>query len=369
EPVDSALLKAYGDKYKYYKDIPREEEDFEKALSAIELAMYKLGQVYAQKLDEPDSAIKTFEGMLDRFGDDSDYTLRARYALYNLYLQEGKTALAEVQKSVILNDHPKTVYAYLILGKDPNELKEEEADFRFAYGGLFSSYEEEQYETSLGFSEFLLAQAEFADNPDELDLARLYYIKGMSYGFLGEKDSLRDILTYVVSNYPAHEVTPIAQQTLNYMTKGLPKKAAPTGGSGDAVSKSDPRFKGFKEEPGTNDKVFVLLYIDKTLITRNEATTKIANFNKSYYKEKKLKAFVFMYKQTHLLPYISHFKTIEEAQKYIDGFMNDDVSKEIMKTGEEKIFYITNTNFKIAYGQKRMTDYLAYYEGILTAEE
>ncbi|MEZ4851514.1 MAG: hypothetical protein R3B93_23470 [Bacteroidia bacterium] len=35
--------------------------------------MYKLGQLYAQKLNEPDSAVKTFEALLDRY-EDSIYT-------------------------------------------------------------------------------------------------------------------------------------------------------------------------------------------------------------------------------------------------------------------------------------------------------
>ena len=77
--VDSALLEKYGEKYQYYKDIPVTDEDKEIALTKIEEAMYYLGQIYSQKLNEPDSAIKTFEALLDRF-EETEFTLQTRYA-------------------------------------------------------------------------------------------------------------------------------------------------------------------------------------------------------------------------------------------------------------------------------------------------
>ena len=56
--VDSAMLEKYGDNYKYYVDIPDTEERKEESLAMIEEALYKLGQIYSQRLEEPDSAIK-----------------------------------------------------------------------------------------------------------------------------------------------------------------------------------------------------------------------------------------------------------------------------------------------------------------------
>lgn len=377
EPVDSTLLVKYGDKYSYYKDIPKTEEEIAEAHIKIEEAIYKLGQLYAQKLNEPDSAIKTYEDLLDRY-EDSEYTLRARYALYNLY-REKKNPIANIHKNFILTEYPQTVYAYLIQNKDPKELKKDEADFKFAYDGLFNAYRNQQYETSLGFSEFLLAQAKFGEN-QELDLAQLQYIRGMSYGFTGEKDSLRNILTRVVKDFPEAEVTPIAKKTLAFMDKGdgglsgsATDKKTPKGETltiaspeGDLANPENPLYRGFNEKVKPSDKIFVLMYVDKNKISKVEANSKVSDFNKKLYASQKLKVFTFLYKNTHLLPYISNFKTIEEASKYIGDFLADESSKAVINTAEEKIFYITHSNFKVAYGQKRMVDYIKYYENILS---
>lgn len=376
-PVDSTLLSQYGEKYDYYKNIPRTEEEKQKSLEKIENALYRLGQLYSQKLNEPDSAINTFEYLLDRF-EDSEYTLRARYALYQLYSEKGNP-IAEVHKNFILNEYPNTPYAYLILNKDPNELKKDEEDFRFVYDGLFSAYNQKEYQTSLGFSEFLLAQ--YGDEERiGVDMARLQYIRGMSYGFTGEKDSLRNILTEVVDNFPDAEVTPIARKTLGYLNQGLPSAPAKSGPAGSTADKpagaADPSlgnlkdpaneiYKGFAEKPGPNDKIFVLMYVDKSGISKSDATTKVSDFNKTNYKDQNLKVFTFLYKDSHLLPYISNFKTVETAAKYIRDFQASPAATDILQGPDDKIFYISHTNFKVAYGQKRMTDYLAYYENII----
>ncbi|RMG56609.1 MAG: hypothetical protein D6722_26250 [Bacteroidetes bacterium] len=369
EPVDSTLLAQYGDKYQYYKDIPFTDEQIADAHASIQEALYKLGQVYAQKLNEPDSAIQTFERLLDRYGDDTEFSLQSRYALYQLYISRGNP-LAQVHKNYILNEHPETVYAYLIQGRDPEELYQEEADLAFAYGGLFNAYAEKRYETALGFSGFLLSRAMLSEKLEDLDLARLYYIRGMSFGYLGEKDSLAKILTYVVNTYPEHEVTPIARRTLGFMDNPQPAAnqpqaaTAPPSQGGGANNPKDPRYQGFTDQVRPNDKIFVLLFVPKDQISKNDATTRISDFNKKGYSGARLKVFTFLYKQSHLLPYISQFGSVAEAKKYITDFQNDPLSQELL-AGESTIFYITHTNFKVAYGQKRMEDYIAYFQNIL----
>ena len=201
----------------------------------------------------------------------------------------------------------------------------------------------------------------------------------MSYGYTGKKDSLRDILTYVVNQYPKAEVTPMAQKTLSYL--GGPSGAGPGANpslanqqdlrpTGEpekpAVDASDPRFQGFNDKVSPSDKIFVLMYIDKNRISKRDATSKVSDFNNTNYGGKNLKVFTFLYKQTHLLPYISHFKTLEEAKNYIEDFRASPQAQAILTSSDEKIFFITHTNFKVAYGQKRMTDYISFYEDVLS---
>jgi len=370
QKADSLMKQEFGDNFKYYADIPKNGDDSLKSETMIEEAMYGLGRIFSQKLNEPDSAIKVFESLLDRY-ENSDFDLRSRYALYQLY-KDLENPIFNVHRNFILNEHPKSIYAYLILGKDPNELKEEENDFSYAYTGLLTSYRNRQYETAIGFSEFLLGQFG-TDNP-KLDYAELHYIRGMSYGYMGNRDSLRDILTYVVNAFPEADVTPIAKTTLDYMNTGKTKGTRPTStptsqtkeeGDGSLSDPNNPRYQGFALEPKPNDKIFVLMYIDQKNVKKGDATSNVSDFNKKNFPKLNLKTFTFLYKSQFLLPYISHFKTQEEAVAYVNGFLADPMAKNLLPAETDRIFYISHSNFKVAYGRKRMEDYMLFFEHII----
>ena len=369
EPVDSSLIKQFGANFTFYKDIPLSPDARTAALGKIEEALYKLGQLYYQKLKEADSAVKTFEILLDRF-EGSEFTLQARYALYQLYTEQ-KSPLAFIQKQIFLDEFPQTVYAYLVQGLDPNLLKANEEDYRFAYDGLLNSYQAGEFETAIGFSTYLLAQERFKDDPN-IDFAKLYFIRAMSYGYLGYTDSLETILTHVVSTYPKSEVTPRAQKTLEFLRNGAPMASKPAPEQQPAaapdspgINATDERLKGFTEEVRNTDKVFVLMYIDQNAITKADATTLLSDFNQASFPALRLKVFTFLYQQTHLLPYISNFSSVEEAKTYITTLMTTPAGTRMVTNTGGRVFYISHSNFKIAYGQKRMEDYLLYYDNVL----
>ncbi|MCI4670823.1 MAG: tetratricopeptide repeat protein [Bacteroidia bacterium] len=369
--IDSSLVKEYGDKAKFYSDIPSTDEAKEAAHLEIQKAYYGLGQLYYQKLQEPDSAVESFETLLEKYPE-TEYFLQTRYALYKLYREELRIQAYRVHMDYILNNHPNTVYAYLILGKDPNDLKKGEEDFYFAYDGLQKAYENKEYESSLGFSEFLLTQEKFI-TLENVDVAKVKYIRGMSYGYLQDKDSLFAILTRFVGEYPEHGLTPMAKKTLGYMQTGIPEDTGVSSltdesgnKTGEALLKDpkNPDYAGFSDKLKTKEKIFVIFYVDKTKTKKEALKSKISNFNNSKFSGNGLKVYVFLYKQTHWLPYIASFKNLEAAKDYLDEFREDPIHGELIKEGD-KIMYMSHTNFKVAYGQKRMANYLNYYEHIL----
>ena len=110
------------------------------------------------------------------------------------------------------------------------------------------------------------------------------------------------------------------------------------------------------------------MYVRKEKISKADATKLINEFNKKAYAQSRFKVFAFLYKQTHLLPYISTFKSVEDASGYVDAFKADPSSGAIISSTDEKVFYISHSNFKVAYGQKRMADYINYYEYIINGK-
>ncbi|MEO1588790.1 MAG: hypothetical protein AAFS00_15985, partial [Bacteroidota bacterium] len=168
---------------------------------------------------------------------------------------------------------------------------------------------------------------------------------------------------------PDHPVTPQAKATLGYLQNGVPETPTPTsattgGATDDLTNPQNPIYKGFSQNIRAKEKIFVILYVDKSNITKEDARNKIADFNKKNFASKKLKSFVFLYQQTHWLPYIANFGTVDDAQKYIRAFQSNPVSQQIMQDGDQ-IMYMSHSNFKVAYGERRMEDYMKYFSNIL----
>lgn len=373
-PVDSTLTKEFGDKAKYYQPIPFTAEARKTSDGAIEKALYDLGQIYSLRLQNKDSAIAVLERLLGRFPE----TERAASAHYTLYSQKLPDSLrAKPHRDWILKNEPNSVYAMLMLGKDPVLAQQELHSFRAAYSGLYDLYEHKQYATAVGFSGYIL---ENFKEQGEINFSEVLFIRGMCYGYAGMKDSLRTILTKVITKYPKAEITPKAKKILEGMAPAkpaqnlaTPQPAAATAGatktdSGDPKDPANPAYNGFKQSITAGDKLIVLFFIDVKNIGKNEIQTKLADFNSANFKGKDLKTYVFSYGSTHWVPYVSTFNTEEEAKAYMNAIQESSVARELMRTSADRVVYMTQENFKLAYGKKRMQDYLLLFDNIINVK-
>lgn len=402
-PEDTALAKMYGeDRYIYMKEVPTSAEAKLAANEKIETAMYKLGILYDQKLMQQDSALKTFEKLLNRYPT-TKYLLPVQYALYRIY-SEKNSPKAQTYKNYILQLYPKSIYAMLIQGVSPEIIAAEGKEYEFAYSGLFESFSNRQYETSLGFSEYLIGQ--YQDYTD-VALDQVYFIRALSYGHLGKQDSLRAGLERLIQKFPAGKTKPKAQDILD----ALNGKGQPTGmngaGSGEnpaeAIAKSkqhsaaggeemagatgegnktevnvpaeevqkppvdpnDERFAKYSKDKPTGN-YFVVYFFPKGVVTDVEAKSAVQKFIAEKYPNKALKAIPFNYKNKEnkefILPYITRFGTAAEAEAFMTDIAASAVHTLFSKNGSPKLFYIMSENWNAAYNSKKIEEYIEYFD-------
>lgn len=381
---DSVKMKEYGENFAFYENIPFKEEDKKIGNEKLEEAYYKLAQLYDQKLNQQDSAVKTYAKLLKRYPE-SKYLLPTHYAMYRACKNMGKTEEANVHKKFIIDNYPKSIYAMLLQGIDPKDIASEGQDFQYAYTGLFKAFRFRQYETAIGFSSFLIGEY---DGHNDLAMEKVYYIRALSYGYLGELDSTVALLNKVIKNYPTAPTKEPAQRILDAIAK-LPKgtttlpdpnaetaKENPDGeetaGKEEAekvmnepcpkINESDAKYDKFRVKPRPTEKYFVLILINKDNMPQEDIKNKIADFNTQNFRDNRLKVAVFSYKEDYLLPYINSFSNEEEAKKYIKQFYGDKLTDGIMKAPTDRIFYIAQSYFAAAYGERKMEDYLDFYD-------
>lgn len=376
-PEDSARYKEYGENYAYYKDIPYAPEAKEIALELIENAYYRLGNIYDQKLSQPDSAIAMFNTLLKRFPE-SKHLLPANYSLFRIYKAKGNAKYVQ-HKDFILNDYPKSIYAMLIRGASPEEIAEQTQDFEFAYKGLFGAYRDKQYESALGFAGYLIEK--FHDHTD-VRMDQVYYIKALCMGYLGERDSLRSGLTYVVSKFADSPVKAPAQRILDALAgmspggdlkgtldsnTGQPKKTdeAPKPAP---IKKDDPRFKNFNSNPKPNSPFFVMFYLDTQEMTETERQQIVSDFNKQKFAGKSIQKIPYEENPTSksLILTVRSFNSEFEAVEYIWQLSDAGLMDFLLKKPADRAVWITQENFTVGFGKKSLKDYLLFYDNVLT---
>lgn len=359
---DDPMKELYGDKYVWYKDIPKSDEDLASAHKKIEDALLGLGQVYRDKLNQPEKAIETFESLIRRYPD-SDQAPKAYYALFRLY-EDLDPYRADDYKEYICEHWPKGKYCKLANNQDVGEeAKQAKDECKSAYNALYATYKSEDYSTVVSFADFNIGRFETCAL-----VPNMYYLKGMSYGYMKNLDSLKSTFLLIRDNFPEAEITPTVIQTLAKMgvsskvavtPKDSEEEANPEEGASD---RNNPRFKGFTEIPKANENFYVLYFVNKESISTNELKIKIQDFNKTNFKDKNLTTSIFFYKKVQHIGYISQFKKVQDAVEYIELAEEDSDIEEVLQKEGERIVFITPTNFKTAYGKRRFADYFLFYD-------
>jgi tetratricopeptide (TPR) repeat protein len=358
-PVDSGLVKLYGDKAKYYRDIPKTEEDIAARHQMIMEAMFGLATVYNNKLNMPDSAVAVFTRLTRRYPE-SDYYLKSLYAIYKIY-EKTDDIEADKYKSRICTKDPTSLYCKLCNNQDIQaDLKALDADFQGAYNALYAQYQSKEYSTCIDFSNFIGQR--FVGHED---MPKVYYLRGLAFGYLGNLDSLKTVFTYVKTNYPEHEVTPVVIKTLERMSGGKPSEPGATPVSSGGSSSGDDRFKDFKASRGPGEQVFVIITTGKDKTTSGDFQVKVNDFNNKNFASDKLTTSIFFYQKRLHMAYVSKFTSEQAALTYIGMISKSEGIESLLSGDDQTIAFITPANFRVAYGQQKLTEYLEYYKTVL----
>lgn len=366
--VSDEDLEKYGSKEKalMVKMVPRTAEDKAEAHQKVIEALYGLGQVYDNKLNIEDSAITTYNKLIRRYPD-SEYSLKARYALFKMYKEKGDEVKADEYKLAICGKYPDSRYCKYCRNENvEDETDEQFEEFMSAYKALLETFNNKDWGTCITFSEFITTR--FANTGD--DLAEVYYIRGNAFGQIGAKDSLRAIYTRVRTDYPDADVTPVVIRTLNKMDGVSESTGKPTASNGNddnnaEIDTNDPRYRGFTMQRKPHEKFYVVMLIKKEKLKSNELQVKLNDFNKKYYQEKRLNVSIFLYKNVYHMPYVSQFDREQDALDFIKTAAKEPEINDLFNSQDEKMVFISPSNFRTAYGKKRFEDYFLYYENVV----
>ncbi len=195
------------------KRIPKSPQEQENSREKITQAMFNLGMIFRDKINDKKEAIAAFEALLLKFPQNK-YRLECLFALYNLYEAVPDKKKSDYYKNTLLNESAESNYAKLI--SDPDFYKKQkstEKESSDTYASAYSKYNNGDYTSSLALCNETLFRI-----PDSKNSARFQLLKGMNQIKLGDKENAIVSLTLVITKYKSDPTASLAQKILEQLT-------------------------------------------------------------------------------------------------------------------------------------------------------
>jgi len=334
----------------YMQNLPFTEEEVVESNAKIEVALYNLGYIYKDKLNNFPISITTFESLTNRFPE-TEHKLESWYQLYRLNIMLEDYERADYYEKLIVGEYPDSDYARLIT--DPEYFKQLQAEQNRAitmYNETYEHYQSGHYYTV--YSSSSRALKEFKE-PIEL-LAKFEYLRALSLGKIEVVDSLQSALEVMVKKYPNSEVTPMAQNILDYLTGPIDT----TSSSSEPEVKFDVSMYNFDPD----SKQLFALVVNGQKININPLKVRISDFNMKYYNLDNLSITnILLDKSTHFVM-VGNFESKKQAMRYYNALMSNEYVFANLAPEQYSGFVLAQENYPVFYKDKDVEKYLAFFE-------
>ncbi len=320
--------------------LPRTEEAKAVALSKIEEAYFKLGDLYYFQLEEKENAESTYEELLTRFPA-STYKPEVLYKLYLIHKEKGD-AIANNIADQLKTEFPTSTFTRILL--NPDYLKEtnvaqekqkliyKEAYLDFQRNNLRGTQEKLRQAKAIGETQFTpqLEILQILITGKTEDVARYQFE-------LGE----------FIKKYPEGKLHAYAEELLTSSNAFLDKTERAKG----------IRFVASFEEP----HYFVIVHRIQDQASA-AISQRLDKLNADSFKNLKLVATNLIFNDQFAMTFVGNLPTQKEALEYFRLFETQLIGERPFSTLNFHNFVITKDNFNIFYRNKALDEYLSFFD-------
>ncbi len=340
KPVDEkALLEQ--EKVAFYAKIPFSEERKTELNQEMEIAYYKLGNIYNFDLKEKKDASDTYITLIERY-DDTEYKPEVLYLLY-IYFKDLDKTKAQQYANQLTKQFPETIFAKLI--ENPNYREESNvasAKVKLIYEKAFRAYDSSNYKLALqliaaGLNEY--PENDYEDNLKLLDALITAQTEG--------RDNYVFKLQQFIKKYPESELLEFSKQLLQAVDNLAEKQRAI-----DNI-----KYLAYFDQP----HYFVVIYENNKALS-GILPNEIENFAKENYPKENLSAGNLVFNDSYSMILLSEFKNKETAEAFYTKFNSDLSPLKNFNSLNFSNFIISKDNFQIFYKAKLADSYNKFFK-------
>ncbi|MEL6718365.1 MAG: tetratricopeptide repeat protein, partial [Bacteroidota bacterium] len=329
------------------RGVPQSKQQIEAARVSKYQAMFELGVLYRERLENLPKAVETLERLLREFPE----TRKKAEALYHLHLTHkelGNSVNAKRYLDILIEEFPDSPFTKVLT--DPNyaqKVDAKEREINDFYDQTYQLFTNGNYQEAHNF----LQQVDTKFGKDNPLQARFALLRAMTEGNLQGKDAYVKELRNVIAKYPKTNEQKRAREILRLL--GASSGSPIPGGSGEQSV--------FKYEP---TKLHYMVIVLDPEVSLTDAKVKVAEFNRKYHQSDKLRI-----SNIYLTPagaeripliVVRRFKNGEEAMKYYKNVELN--SGDFIQDSDYLIYPVTQENYRQILKKKSVSGYDEFFE-------
>lgn len=344
----------------YLKQLPVTSAQIEKSNADIAMALFAMGQIYKDKIEDIPMSISMFEEFIRRFKTDK----RIADAYFNIYLMQTKSGNhteADLYRTKLITEFPESKYQKVLSQPDYSaRLERMYHEQDSIYSLTYKAYNQSDYKTV--FKHVAYIKQNF---PLSTLMPKFLFLNALSLGKNDTEDNFRTALNDLLKTYPESDVSAMAKDILALMKQGQEAKRGTSSGSLLARREENTQTEirkvstqQFSTEKETKHRVLFVSSMKKENL--NRLLYNIASFNFSRFMIKDFDLVVSRLDTTQNTLSVTNFESYDEAVWYLNSISTDALLTQILTDYKVQKVIISEENYalvKVSYG---LNDYLEF---------
>ena len=344
----------------YLKQIPVTPTQIEKSNVDIATALFAMGQIYKDKIEDISMSINTFEEFIQRFNKDK----RVADACFYLYLMQtkiGNQTEASLYRTKLIKEFPNSNYHKILSQPDYSKKLErmyvvQDSIYTLAYKAFNAS------DFTTVFKEVAYLKSNY---PLSTLMPKILFLNALSMGKNDSKDKFRIALNDLVKNYPESDVSAMAKDILALIEQGQEAKQGTS--SGSILARRDENTvneinetlpQQFSPEKFTKHRVLFVSSINTDKM--NRLLYNIALFNFTRFLIKDFDLVVNKLDSTQKTLSVTNFESYDEAVWYLNSISTDAFLTKFMIDNKVQKVIISEENYALIKTSFSLNDYLIF---------
>lgn len=344
----------------YLAQIPQTQAEIEKSNEEIATALFNMGFIYKDKIEDYQQAINTLDSFSDRFPTDKRCA-ESYYYCYVLKTRMGDPTGAEKYKQKLITSFPDSKYVAAV--SQPNYFDNLERMYKEQdelYASTYQAYNNNQFEKVISNTAWMKEKY-----PLSQLMPKFLFLNALSNAKTKKNQAFENSLNELISKYPNSDVSSMAKDIIALTKQGNVAKAGSSHNT--LLSRRDTETKQESEQDSERKYLADKTGRHRLMIVFNTSTEKlnkllfnIAAYNFTRFMVKDFDLISTKLDSTQSVLNITNFESYDEVVWYVNSINADSELSSLLGTKDVRKVIISDINYGIMFSYLGLESYLAF---------